>query len=144
MDRRCFIHDFLPIFYDMEVDFHHGLGYPDEDMDWEMPDPYSGMHFKIKRSPVVMFLGTVISLAVLIAYPIFGLKMPQRDHPFFWRKKFSLGDSIQVQMSHALIEWGGTQSEMQHDTACYYGPDGFKQNGPGLRFDIASYRDLII
>ena len=44
LDRRAFIHDNLAIFYNMHVDYYHGVGYQDEDMDYEMPDPYEGMH----------------------------------------------------------------------------------------------------
>jgi hypothetical protein len=54
----------------------HTTGYPDEDLDYELPDPMTAMHFKKKRSGAVAMLGAVISLAVLIGYPIFGLKMP--------------------------------------------------------------------
>ena len=44
LDRRAFIHDNHVIFYNMNADFHHGVGYEDEDMDYEMPDPYTDMH----------------------------------------------------------------------------------------------------
>lgn len=27
LDRRCFVHDNLAIFYDMQNDYHHGVGY---------------------------------------------------------------------------------------------------------------------
>ena len=54
----------------------HGVGYPDEDLDYEMPDPYSAMHFKKKRSTVVMFLFGFVSCGVIIGYPTLGLKMP--------------------------------------------------------------------
>ena len=144
MDRRCYMHDFLPIFYNMEVDFHHGLGYADEDLDYEMPDPYSAMHFKNKRSQVIGFFGAAIATLVLIGYPVFGLKMPQRDHPTFWRKKFSTGEQIQAQMSMAIDEWGGSHSEMDTETGSYYGPKGFKQANNGIRFNVAGYKDLIV
>ena len=50
LDRRAFIHDNLAIFYNMHADYYHGVVYQDEDMDYEMPDPYEGMHQKYKRS----------------------------------------------------------------------------------------------
>lgn len=49
IDRRCYIHDNLAIHYNMPVDYYHTVGYEDEDMDYELPDPYSAMHFKNKR-----------------------------------------------------------------------------------------------
>ena len=76
IDRRCFIHDNLCIFYNMEHDLMHGIGYQDEDLDYELPDPYTAMHFKYKRSQVTMFMGAVIWAALAIGYPTFGLKMP--------------------------------------------------------------------
>ena len=76
IDRRCFIHDNLAIFYNMEHDYLHGVGFQDEDLDYELPDPYSAMHFKNKRSQVVMFFGGFISCAIILGYPTLGLKMP--------------------------------------------------------------------
>ena len=81
LDRRMFRPDTLPIFYDMHMDYHHGVGYQDEDLDWEMPDPYEAMHFKYKRSTVIMFGGAFVSLAIVVGYPTLGLKMPQKDNP---------------------------------------------------------------
>lgn len=83
-----FLPDTLPIFYDMHMDYHHGVGYQDEDLDWEMPDPYDAMHFKYKRSTVIMFGGAFVSLAIVIGYPTLGLKMPQKDNPIQMRKKY--------------------------------------------------------
>merc|ERR1740115_224432 len=76
LDRRAFIHDTNAITYNMNEDYFHGVGYQDEDMDWEMPDPYAAMHFKYKRSPVVMFMGAFVSVAIVVGYPTLGLKMP--------------------------------------------------------------------
>ena len=41
-----------------------------------MPDPYDAMHFKYKRSTVIMFGGAFVSLAIVVGYPTLGLKMP--------------------------------------------------------------------
>jgi hypothetical protein len=60
----------------MEHDYLHSVGYQDEDLDYELPDPYTAMHFKNKRSQVVMFFGGFISCAIIIGYPTLGLKMP--------------------------------------------------------------------
>ena len=46
----------------------HGVGFQDEDLDYELPDPYSAMHFKNKRSQVFMFLGGFVSAAIIIGY----------------------------------------------------------------------------
>lgn len=81
IDRRCFIHDNMAIFYNFKEDYGHGMGHRDEDLDYELPDPYSAMHFKHKRSQVVMFLGAFISCGIVVGYPTLGLKMPQKDNP---------------------------------------------------------------
>jgi len=81
IDRRCYIHDNLAIYYNMKDDYMHGVGYVDEDLDYELPDPYTAMHFKNKRSQVVMIMGAVISCGIVLGYPTLGLKMPQKDNP---------------------------------------------------------------
>lgn len=95
MDRRMFLHDNYMNMYDFRHDYAHTIGYVDEDLDYELPDPYSAMHFKKKRSGVVASLGSVIAIAVLFGYPIFGLKMPQKDNPFYWRKKYGTPSTIE-------------------------------------------------
>ena len=95
MDRRMFLHDNYMNQYDFTHDMAHTTGYIDEDLDYELPDPMTAMHFKKKRSGVVSSLGIVISLAVLIGYPIIGLRMPQKDNPFYFRKKYSTPSSIE-------------------------------------------------
>ena len=94
LDRRCFIHDFLPIYYNMQEDYLHTVGYPDEDLDYELPDPYSAMHFKNKRSPVTIMLGALISVGIVVGYPTLGLKLPQIQNPMVFRKKFGSTESI--------------------------------------------------
>ena len=39
LDRRCFIHDNYMNQYDFPHDAAHTLGYPDEDLDYEVTDP---------------------------------------------------------------------------------------------------------
>jgi len=94
LDRRAFIHDNYMNQYNFEHDFAHTTGYIDEDLDWEMPDPAGAMHFKKKRSGVIAFLGAFITVGALVGYPIFGLKIPQKDNPFFYRKKYATSTSI--------------------------------------------------
>ena len=95
LDRRCFIHDNYMNLYDFPHDFAHTTGFVDEDLDWELPDPGSAMHFKKKRSGVTSFLGIPIILFVLFGYPICFLKVPQKDNPFYYRKKYATSGSIQ-------------------------------------------------
>jgi hypothetical protein len=77
MDRRCFIHDTNAIFYNFnDGDFYHGVGYEDEDMDYELPDPYDGMHQKYKRSTVANWLFGWVVIGLVVGYPTLGLKMP--------------------------------------------------------------------
>lgn len=95
LDRRMFLHDNYMNMYDFRHDAAHTLGYIDEDLDYELPDPMTAMHFKKKRSGAVAMLGAVIAIGVLVGYPIFGLKMPQKDNPFFWRKKYGTPTTIE-------------------------------------------------
>ena len=73
----------------------HGVGYADEDLDYELPDPYSAMHFKNKRNGVVMSFGALISLGIILGYPTLGLKMPQKDNPIEYRKKYGTTGTVQ-------------------------------------------------
>ena len=73
----------------------HGIGYQDEDLDYELPDPYNAMHMKKKRSQVSMFMGAFVACAIIIGYPALGLKMPQKDNPFYLRKKYGTTTTVQ-------------------------------------------------
>ena len=142
LDRRMFLHDNYMHMYDFTHDAAHTLGYPDEDLDYEMPDPQTAMHFKKKRSGAVSILGAVISIGVLIGYPIFGLKMPQKDNPFYWRKKYGTPTTIEQMQALSLIEYGG-KVEKSPDSNIVLGPQGFDHVGNGLRIDLDNYADLI-
>ena len=76
-----FLHDNNAIMYDMHNDYYHGVGYQDEDMDYELPDPYDGIHQKYKRTPTIMFACGFVCVGLIIGYPTLGLKMPQKDNP---------------------------------------------------------------
>jgi len=39
-------------------------------------------------------MGAFILVGALIGYPIFGLKIPQKDNPFYYRKKYATSTSI--------------------------------------------------
>lgn len=107
LDRRMFLHDNYMHMYDFTHDAAHTLGFPDEDLDYEMPDPMTAMHFKKKRSGALSIFGAVIAVGVLFGYPILGLKMPQKDNPFYWRKKYATPTSIEQFQTLALVEYGG-------------------------------------
>ena len=62
--------------YDIDEDMVHGLGYRDEDLDYEIPDPLSAMHWKKKRSPFYAYLLLVIWTGLFFGYAIVGLKIP--------------------------------------------------------------------
>jgi hypothetical protein len=81
--------------YDLPHDFAHTTGYVDEDLDYELPDPMSAMHFKKKRSGPMAMVGALIAVALLFGYPMFGLKMPQRDNPFYYRKKYGTPTTLE-------------------------------------------------
>ena len=75
VDRRMFKHDNLMNFY-TDGDTIHSHGFPEEDLDYELPDPVSAMHFNKKRSAPIAFLGALGMLALYIFYPMAGFKFP--------------------------------------------------------------------
>ena len=143
MDRRAIIHDNLAIFYNMQEDFMHGVGFQDEDLDYELPDPYNAMHFKNKRSQVIMFFGGFVCAAIIVGYPTLGLKMPQKDNPFMWRKKFGTTTSIQQMQQLAMVEYGSGIPKYPESSVMYTNK-GFQQVGNGFRIDLESYNDLVM
>ena len=93
-DRRQPQEDFEPPTYDFVHDATHTVGHPDEDLDGEIPDPVGNMHFNRNRSPrlgVLFALGTSVLYA---GYWSIGLKYPQRDNIFYYRKKFATKGAI--------------------------------------------------
>lgn len=65
------------------------MGHIDEDFDGEIPDPINNMHFNRMRSP---FLGIIFAIGTSIGYLTYwsiGLKYPQRENIFYYRKKFA-------------------------------------------------------
>ena len=82
------------------------MGFPDEDLDMELPDPYNAMHFKKKRSGPLMFLGAFIAVGAWFLFPTIGFKIPQKDNPFYYRKKYAQSTAMQQFQSLALLEYG--------------------------------------
>jgi len=126
----------------MHEGYYHGVGYQDEDMDYEMPDPYSGMHQKHKRSPVFMFLFGFVSTGIVVLYPTLGLKMPQKDNPIQYRKKYGTTGTIQQMQQLALVEYGA-RIEKSPESNVVLNANGFQLAGNGIRIDLDSYSDLI-
>jgi hypothetical protein len=102
----------------------------------------SAMHFKKKRSGPMAMIGAVIAVGLHFGYPIFGLKMPQRDNPFFYRKKYGSAGTVDQMQNLALMEYGD-KIPKGPDTNVMFGPNGFEMVGPGLRMDLDNYRDLV-
>ena len=143
--RRCFVHDTYMNSYDIDEDMVHGLGFRDEDLDYELPDPLSAMHWKKKRSPFWAYLMLVIWTALFYGYATVGLKIPQKDNPYFWRKKFASPSSVHAMMEMSWLEDGGFQGGLADDKSpnLQMFPDELKMVNSGLRFNLESYKDLI-
>ena len=142
LDRRVFIHDNYMNAYDFAHDLAHTTGFVDEDLDFELPDPYNAMHFKKKRSQVTHAFGIIIAVGLLIFMPILGLKLPQKDNPFYWRKKYATVTSIHQHQKVAMLEYGAWVPKGP-DTTVMITKDGFTQVGNGIRYDLDNYNDLI-
>ena len=112
--------------YDYAHDHAHTTGFVDEDMDFELPDPYNAMHFKKKRSQVMQALGAVIAVAMLIGLPIFGLKLPQKDNPFYWRKKYATITSLTQHQKVAMMEYGEDMIKAPHNSSTIITKQGWK------------------
>ena len=128
--------------YDFPHDFAHTTGFVDEDMDYELPDPVVAMHFNKTRSGPIAIIGAIISLGLLIGYPIFGLKMPQKDNPFYYRKKYGSPTTVEQMQGVALLEYGSTM-EKSPETNVMLGPNGFQMVNNGIRIDLDNYKDLV-
>lgn len=87
-------------------------------------------------------LGAVISVGLLFFYPTMGLKIPQRDNPFYFRKKYGSTSTIEQFQALSLLEYGNSV-EKGLDTNVVLGPGGFQMSGNGLRIDLDNYKDLI-
>ena len=129
--------------YDFHHDFIHTVGFVDEDLDYELPDPTAAMHFKLKRSQVTSFMGVFVSLAVLIGYPMFGLKVPQKDNPFYYRKKYASVTSINQMQKYAHMEMGSDLPKGPGDQSLIINQTGIHQVNGGIRFELDNYNDLV-
>jgi len=87
-------------------------------------------------------IGAVIAVGLLIFYPTVGLKMPQRDNPFYYRKKYGSSTTIEQMQGIALLEYGATLEKLPESNVMM-GPNGFQMVGNGLRIDLDNYKDLV-
>jgi len=142
LDRRMFLHDNYMNQYDFYHDFAHTTGFVDEDLDYELPDPAGAMHFKKKRSIPIMFLGAFIWVGALFFFPTCGLKIPQKDNPFYYRKKYAQSTTIQQFQKVAMLEYGASIPKGP-DTNVMITNRGFEQVGLGMRYELDNYRDLV-
>ena len=141
--RRCFMHDTYMNSYDLQHDLEHSLGYRDEDMDFELPDPIEGMHFKRKRSPFWAYTMGLIWACLFFGYAIVGLKIPQKDNPFFWRKKYASPSSIEQMQFVSWLEYGSKNTlAFPHSHTLMTTDKGLEQVNSGIRFNIDSYKDF--
>ena len=86
-------------------------------------------------------LGMIISVGLLVGYPIFGLKVPQRDNPFYFRKKYGSTTTIEQYQELAQLEYGNDDINLG-DTGVALTQNGFQMVGNGLRMDLDNYKDL--
>ena len=142
-DRRAFIHDNYMNFYNFETDFAHEADFIDESMDMELPDPAGAMHFKKKRSNVTSFFGAFILVFATFAYPIMGLKIPQKDNPFYYRKKYASAGSVVQFQRIAMQEYGNAVELPPGEGTVMITQKGYQQSGGGLRYELDNYNDLI-
>ena len=141
IDRRPWIHENLMNQYDYVNDHAHTIGHPDEDLDWEQPDPWEAMHYKKKRGGPVFVLGGIITVLGFILYPTCGLKMPQKDNPIYYRKKFGTASSINQQQNLAAFHYGQEMFAQGSDPVAYT-EKGIVQKGNGYRIYLDNYKDM--
>ena len=90
----------------------------------------------------MMFFGGFVSVAIVVGYPTLGLKMPQKDNPLMWRKKYGTASTVQQFQQLAMVEYGGKIQRMP-ETNVMYTNKGFQMVGNGVRIDLPSYGDLV-
>ena len=87
-------------------------------------------------------MGAFIAIGALLGYPILGFKLPQKDNPFYWRKKYATSTSVLQFQKLAMLEYGAAVPKGP-DTNVMITQKGFQQVGQGLRYELDNYADLI-
>ena len=142
-DRRMYIHDNYMNAYDFAHDFAHTTGFVDEDLDFELPDPGTAMHFKKKRSQVMHFFGSLLLVGLLFFVPICGFKVPQKDNPFYWRKKYGSSTTITQMQKIAHMEYQSGVPKPPDGSSSMLTSRGFTHSGNGMRYYLDNYNDLV-
>ena len=141
--RRCFIHDTYFPKYDIDHDIPHSLGHKDEDMDYEQPDPIGEMHFKRKRSQFVHIVLFLVWASAFFGYATCGLKIPQKDNPFYYRKKFASNTTMTQMQELAAVDYGGKYDRnLRGFHRMMITDKGLELTNQGLRFNFAGKKDL--
>ena len=141
--RRCFIHDTYFPKYDIDNDIPHSLGHRDEDLDYELPDPIDNMHFKRKRSQFVHIALFVFWASAFFGYAICGLKLPQTNNPFYWRKKFATNTTMyQMQEAAAFSYSDAYNYEVNGFQRMAVTDKGLELRNQGLRFYFHGPKDM--
>ena len=89
-----------------------------------------------------MFIFGLVVVGICIGYPTLGLKMPNRDNPCTYRKKYGTTTAIQQMQNLAIFEYGGAVPK-HPDANVLFTHKGFEQVGTGVRFDLPSNNELI-
>uniref|UniRef100_A0A7S3JE96 Uncharacterized protein n=1 Tax=Euplotes harpa TaxID=151035 RepID=A0A7S3JE96_9SPIT len=141
--RRCFVHDTYSPTYDIDQDIPHSLGFRDEDLDYELPDPISAMHFKRKRSPIVHIIAFLVWGTAFFCYATAGLKVPQKDNPFYYRKKYATNTTMYQMQQSAAIDYSQVYDlNIKGFHRMLITDKGLELTNQGLRFNFANNNDL--
>lgn len=89
-----------------------------------------------------MIMGALVSVGIVLGYPTLGLKMPQKDNPIQYRKKYGTTGTVQQFQQLAMMEYGGNVERMP-ETNVLLSQKGFQMVGSGFRIDLDNYKDLI-
>ncbi len=118
------------------------MGHPDEDFDGEIPDPVANMHFNRNRSP---WLGVMFALATSVLYAGYwsiGLKYPQRDNVFYYRKKFANKGAIADEFNMADYASNLSYGSADFSAKVVRGGNNYHVVGAGLRYRLPTQDDL--
>jgi hypothetical protein len=97
---------------------------------------------KKKRAPVFSSIVFLMVVSFFFLFPLAGLKIPQRDNPFYYRKKFGTATAVQQYQQLAAIDYGSTNANQMMEPNVQYTEKGFEQVNHGIRMDLDNYADL--
>ena len=101
------------------------------------------MHFKRKRSPVFHALFFLMWACAFFGYAICGLKIPQHENPFYYRKKYVTGTTMRQMQEAATTEYGDHfNTSIAGMRRLAITNKGLEMQNQGLRFDFANNDEL--